>query len=69
MNNSEQLLVSKPRVDSLLKLLADARTDREELASVGAGRASEYMNWYGNGIECALEILGLMEVTDGVISP
>lgn len=51
MMENEKLLVSKSSVDSLHEALKDARADR----------ASEYINGYGDGIEYALKVLGLME--------
>lgn len=47
----KNLLVSKSSVDLLREAITDARADR----------ASEYINGYGDGIEYALKILGLME--------
>lgn len=50
---NEKLLVNKPAVDILRAVLIDSRADR----------ASYYINGYGDGIEYALKMLGLEDLS------
>ena len=51
MKDPTKLLVSESTVETLREALADARTDR----------ASDYINGFGDGVEYAMRVLGLME--------